>query len=79
MIFSKIAADIFEIAGDLAISEQSVKKIIIPALENGKNFCWKNRNLRKRAIGSHIAFSKPTASSRRTCSAVFYSCIPGIT
>ena len=33
MIFSKIAGDISEIAGDLAISEQSVKKIIIPALE----------------------------------------------
>ena len=32
MIFSKIAGDISEIAGDLAISEQSVKKIIIPAL-----------------------------------------------
>jgi hypothetical protein len=29
MIFSKIASDISEIAGDLAISEQSVKKIII--------------------------------------------------
>jgi len=27
MIFSKIAGDISEIAGDLAISEQSVKKI----------------------------------------------------
>jgi hypothetical protein len=32
MIFSKIAGDISKIAGDLAISEQSVKKIIIPAL-----------------------------------------------
>jgi hypothetical protein len=31
MIFSKIAGDISEIAGDLANSEQSVKKIIIPA------------------------------------------------
>jgi hypothetical protein len=31
MIFPKIAGDISEIAGDLAISEQSVKKIIIPA------------------------------------------------
>ena len=28
----QIAGDISEIAGDLAISEQSVKKIIIPAL-----------------------------------------------
>ena len=34
MIFSKIAGDISEIAGDLAISEQSVKKIIIPALNS---------------------------------------------
>ena len=32
MIFPKIAGDISEIAGDLGISEQSVKKIIIPAL-----------------------------------------------
>jgi hypothetical protein len=32
MIFSKITSDISEIAGDPAISEQSVKKIIIPAL-----------------------------------------------
>ena len=32
MIFYKIAGDISEIAGDLGISEQSVKKIIIPAL-----------------------------------------------
>ena len=31
MNYSKIAADISEIAGDPAISEQSVKKIIIPA------------------------------------------------
>ena len=30
MIFSEIAGDISEIAGDVAISEQSVKKIIIP-------------------------------------------------
>ena len=38
MIFSKIAGDISEIAGDLAISEQSVKKIIIPAyLGKSKN------------------------------------------
>jgi hypothetical protein len=31
MIFSKIAGNISEIAGDLAISEQNIKKIIIPA------------------------------------------------
>jgi hypothetical protein len=31
MIFPEIAGDISEIAGVLAISEQSVKKIIIPA------------------------------------------------
>jgi hypothetical protein len=36
MIFSKIAGDISEIAGDLAISEQSVKKIIIPALSSAQ-------------------------------------------
>jgi hypothetical protein len=34
MIFSKIAGDISEIAGDLAIPEQSVKKIIKPTLIN---------------------------------------------
>ena len=38
MIFSKIAGDISEIAGDLAISEQSVKKIIIPALGSRKSY-----------------------------------------
>jgi hypothetical protein len=38
MIFSKITGDISEIAGDPVISEQSVKKIIIPALRNLRKF-----------------------------------------
>jgi len=50
MIFSKIAGDISEIAGDLAISEQSVKKIIIPALtrpgRHPKMFVFENSGSR---------------------------------